>query len=224
MDPTFSTIASKYDLMTRLMSFGLEQGWKTKAVDRIPKNTSPKRILDLATGTGDFPLHLRGAGFAAPIVALDRNPKMLAFSQQKCAGKPKIHLIQGDLTQIPLRDWSFDIITMGYGLRYVIDIRQVLREVYRLLHSGGTFVCLEFGVPKNPFYRRLCFGYLLLLGTLLGLVLHGKADTYWHIVESLKAYPGQETVAAWLNEAGFDKIGLREELGGIITILSATRP
>ena len=224
MDPTFATIAARYDFMTRAMSFGLEQGWKKKAVNFIPRKHEPGRVLDLACGTGDFPLHLRAAGFSAPIFGLDRNPGMLKISKEKCAAAKPVSFVQADLTAIPLKERSFNVITMGYALRYVVDIRRTLTDVFRLLDRGGIFVCLDFGVPTNRLYRRLCFGYLFLLGSLWGWLIHGNADTYWHIVESLKAYPGQGAVAAWLKEVGFEKIVMREQLGGIITIVSATRP
>ncbi|MFQ5801351.1 MAG: ubiquinone/menaquinone biosynthesis methyltransferase [Candidatus Methylomirabilales bacterium] len=224
LDPVFATIASKYDFMTRVLSFGQEQRWKRKAVGRIPRDGPLIRMLDLATGTGDFPVHLHGAGLGAQIVALDRNPTMLAFAARKCARHPQIRFIQGDLMHIPFKDHLFDAITMGYGLRYVADILQTLREVFRLLRSGGMFVCLDFGLPKSDFYRRVCSGYLLLSGTLWGLLLHGKRDTYWHIVESLKAYPGQEAVAQWMKGVGFDQIEAEEELGGIAVIISGVRP
>jgi demethylmenaquinone methyltransferase/2-methoxy-6-polyprenyl-1,4-benzoquinol methylase len=224
VDPIFTTIATKYDFMTRVLSFGQEWRWKTRVVKLIPKNGSLERILDLASGTGEFPLLLRHAGLEAQIIGLDRNPTMLGVARQKCVRQPGINFIQGDLMQIPFKDHSFDVITMGYGLRYVFDIRQTLQEVFRLLRSGGRFVSLEFGVPSNHFYRRICFAYLLLLGSFWGLVLHRKGNTYWHIVESLKAYPGQETVGKWLKDAGFAKIELHEQLGGIIAILSGTRP
>lgn len=224
VDLIFATIAGRYDFTTRALSLGQEQRWKRKAVSLVPNNGAQKRILDLATGTGDFPLRFREAGFEAQLVGLDRNPKMLEIARQKCNRDHRVNFILGDLPQIPLKDHSFDVITMGYGLRYVSDIRQTLEEVFRLLRSGGMFVCLDFGLPKNHLYRRVCFGYLLLIGTLWGLVLHRKADTYWHIVESLRAYPGQEPVKRWLREVGFSKIDLREQMGGIIAILSGIRP
>lgn len=224
VDPIFATIAAKYDFMTRVLSLGQEQRWKKHAVELIPRRRAQRKFLDLATGTGDFLLHLREAGFKAPIIALDRNPRMLGFSIRKCSGHEEISFIHGDLMEIPFKDRSFDVVTMGYGLRYVADIRQTLKEVFRLLASGGFFVCLDFGLPRNRLYRRLCFAYLLFFGSLWGLVLHGKVDTYWHIVESLKAYPGQEIIKDWVQELGFCHTDLREELGGIITILSAVKP
>ena len=224
VDPIFAEIAVQYDFMTRVLSFGQEQRWKRRAVSLITNTGSQKRLLDLATGTGDFPLHLREAGFDAWIIGLDRNPKMLAIATQKCNRLRKAQFILGDLMQIPLKDGLFDVVTMGYGLRYVVDIRKTLREVFRLLRSGGIFICLDFGIPKSPLYRRFCLGYLLLLGSIWGFVLHGSVSTYWHIVESLKAYPGQVTVEKWLEEAGFRKIKLLEELGGIVTVFYSTRP
>jgi demethylmenaquinone methyltransferase/2-methoxy-6-polyprenyl-1,4-benzoquinol methylase len=223
VDPIFATIATKYDFMTRALSLGQEQHWKKKAVSLIAKNGDRRSILDLATGTGDFPLRLLEAGLDAQILGLDRNPKMLEIAVQKCRQAAAVKFIMGDLMQIPFRDNSFDGITMGYGLRYVADIRQTIKEVFRLLRRGGIFVCLDFGLPKNPFYRQVCFGYLLFLGSLWGLILHKNASAYWHIVESLRAYPGQATIGRWLEEAGFAKVELHEQLGGIITILSAIR-
>lgn len=224
MDPVFTTIAARYDFMAKALSLGLERRWKEKAVGLIPQNGQDKKILDLASGTAEFPLCLSAAGLPAQIIGLERNPRMLERAMQKCAGKRRIGFVQGDLTTIPFKDGSFEVVTMGYGLRYVADIRAILKGIFRLLKSGGIFVCLEFGLPKNPIYRRFCLGYLLFGGSLWGLLLHGRLDTYWHIVESLLAYPGQETLKGWLQEVGFREIALQEQLGGITVILSGRRP
>jgi len=223
VDPIFANIAGNYDFMTRVLSLGCERQWKKQAVKLAGQNRRAKRILDLATGTAEFPLHLREAGFDAEIIGLDRNQGMLGIATQKCKQQPEVKFLAGDLMHIPLKNNSFDVITMGYGLRYVADIRQTLAEVFRLLRHGGIFVSLDFGLPRSGFYRRVCFGYLLLLGSLWGLILHRKGSTYWHIVESLKAYPGQAAVKVWMMEVGFDNVTLREQLGGIVTIFSAVR-
>jgi len=223
VDPIFTNIARRYDLMARLFSLGMVHGWKKQSVDLIPRN-HPRRILDLASGTGDFPLHLRRAGFEAPIIGLDRNFPMLAVAREKCSGLSGITFIPADLMHIPIQDRSFDVVTMGYGLRYPGDIRSVLGEIFRLLGSGGVFVAMDFGLPRNLLFRKICFGYLLGFGSLVGLLLHRKADTYWHIVESLKVYPGQEAVKEWLIEAGFVEVEMRELLGGIIVIHRGVRP
>lgn len=224
MDPIFTTIAARYDFMTQALSFGRERRWKDKAIGVIPKNGQPKRTLDLASGTAEFLLRLSAVGPNDQTIGLERNPKMLEIAMEKCAGKSKIRFVRGDLTTLPFKDGAFEVVTVGYGLRYVTDIRAILKEVFRLLKVGGIFVCLEFGLPKNPLYRRACFSYLLLLGSLCGLLLHGRLNTYWHIVESLRAYPGQEAVRGWLQEVGFREVCLREQLGGIAVISSAQKP
>jgi len=221
VDVVFGSIAPKYDLVSRLLSSWQDRRWKVRALGALPQNGSCRRLLDLATGTGAFPNLLRRAGFTGEIVGLDRNRAMLALAVRKCGAR--VRLIQGDLTHLPFTDASFDAITMGYGLRYVEDTRGTLGEIYRLLRPGGVFVCLDFGLPDNRWHRRLCLGYLLLFGTLWGLILHGRRDTYWHIVESLRAYPGQQALARWMEEAVFADVRLMELLGGISVIARGLR-
>ncbi|MGH7767668.1 MAG: ubiquinone/menaquinone biosynthesis methyltransferase [Candidatus Binatia bacterium] len=223
VDPIFSNIARRYDLMGRLFSLGMLRGWRRQTVDLIPRS-HPGRILDLASGTGDFPVHLRKAGFEAPIIGLDRNLPMLTVAREKCTSLSGVVFIPADLMHIPIKDRSFDVVTMGYGFRYPANLRSVLGEIFRLLASGGVFVAMDFGLPKNLLYRKICFCYLLGFGSLVGLLLHRKADTYWHIVESLKVYPGQDLVKQWLGETGFVEVKMRELLGGIIVIHSGIRP
>jgi demethylmenaquinone methyltransferase/2-methoxy-6-polyprenyl-1,4-benzoquinol methylase len=223
VDPIFTGIARRYDLMARLFSLGMVHGWKKMSVDLIAR-PDPKRILDLASGTGDFPIHLRKAGFAAPILGLDRNLPMLTVAREKCAGLSRVEFMPADLMHLPIKERSFDVVTMGYGLRYPADIRGVLGEVFRMLRAGGVFVAMDFGVPKNRWLRKVCFGYLLGFGSLVGLLLHRRADTYWHIVESLKVYPGQEAVRRWLGDVGFAQVEMHEILGGIIVIHRGVRP
>jgi demethylmenaquinone methyltransferase/2-methoxy-6-polyprenyl-1,4-benzoquinol methylase len=221
VDRVFGVIAARYDLTTKLLSFGQERRWKLRALDALSPNGSGGRLLDLATGTGAFPILLREAGFAGSIVGLDRSPAMLALARRKCSAE--VRLIRGNLDHLPFADASFDTITLGYGLRYVGDMREALRGIFRLLRPKGVFVCLDFGLPARRWYRDACLGYLLLFGTLWGLILHGRRDTYWHIVESLRAYPGQRALGQLMGEVGFTDVRLREQLGGISVIARGRR-
>ncbi len=232
VDSIFGSIARRYDFFTRVLSFGQEARWKSRAAGAVIPALAERRalaagrLLDLASGTGAFPLLLRAGGFRGTIVGLDRSLPMLAIARRRCAGRVpgEIPLVLGDLNALPVREGSMDAITMGYGLRYLSSIRDTLSRLHRVLRPGGILVSLDFGLPSAPWFRRLAIGYLLAAGTLWGLLLHGRAGTYWHIVESLRAYPGQRAVAAWMREAGFTDVTLREELGGIAAILTARKP
>jgi len=148
---------------------------------------------------------------------------MLHEGRLKCAALAGIGFVRGDLCRPPFRERSFDAITMAYGLRYLGDLSESLADIHRMLKPGGVFVCLDFGHPGNLWYRRLCLGYLVAFGTLWGLLLHRRADTYWHIVESLRAYPGQGAVARLMKDAGFADITVEEQLGGISAIIRGAK-
>ena len=148
---------------------------------------------------------------------------MLARARAKCAKLERVHFARGDLNAIPIAPMTFDVVLVGYGLRYIGDLRDAMAAVHRALRPGGVFISLDFGLPPSSWYRRLCLAYLFLFGTLWGLVLHGKLDTYWHIVESLRAYPGQRTLESALEEAGFARIAIVEQLGGISVLARAEK-
>jgi len=216
----FREVAPRYDTLTRALSFGRDERWKERLATEAASDPHA-RVLDLATGTAALPLLLRRAGHRGPIVGLDRSAEMLQRGRAKCLSG---RFLRGDLSHLPFADGSFDVVTLGYGLRYPTDLRAFLRGVLRLLRPGGRFLSLDFGLPAAGPYRALALGYLLGAGSFWGLVLHGRLGTYTHIVESLRAYPGQRAVAALMNEVGFADISLVEHLGGVAVSIGARRP
>ena len=220
----FRRVAPRYDTLTRALSFGRDDTWKERLALDLVAGGASARVLDLATGTAALPLLLRRAGHRGTIVGLDRSTEMLALGRGKCAETPGIRFLRGDLSRLPFKGGSFDAVTMGYGLRYPGDLRAFLGEVLRLLRPGGRFLSLDFGLPASGFYRSLALGYLLGAGSFWGLVLHGRPLTYTHIVESLRAYPGQRVLAALMNEAGFADTSLEEHLGGIAVSIRSRKP
>jgi len=223
VDGVFRRVAPQYDLLTRLLSFGQDERWKESVIGLLPPDAEHARILDLATGTAAFPDLLRRAGYQGTILGLDRSQAMLAQGRAKCAGRERVYFARGDLNAIPVAAATFDVILVGYGLRYIGDLRDAMAAAHRALRPGGVFISLDFGLPSSSWYRRLCLAYLFLFGTLWGLVLHGKLDTYWHIVESLRAYPGQRTLESALEGAGFAPIAIVEQLGGISVLARAEK-
>ncbi len=227
VDSIFGSIARRYDFFTRVLSFGREAAWKARAAAAAASSVpAAGRVLDLACGTGAFPLLLRARGFRGTIVGVDRSLPMLAIARRRllARGLADVPLVLGDLNALPVGEGTADAVTMGYGLRYLSSIPDTLARLHRILRPGGIVVSLDFGVPPAPWFRRLAVAYLLAAGTLWGLLLHGRAGTYWHIVESLRAYPGQRAVAAWMRGAGFADVTVRDELGGIAAIITARKP
>jgi len=224
-DAIFRRVAPRYDLLTRLLSFGSDRKWKEELVALLPPPREGGRILDLATGTGELPILVRRAGRTEPIVALDRNREMLERARAKGIGPGSegVSFVVGDLNSLPVAENAFDAVLMGYGLRYPVDLPATLAAIRRSLRPGGTFLSLDFGLPDNPWYRRLCLGYLLAAGTVWGALLQARPGADWHIVESLRAYPGQRALLRMLEEAGFARAIVADRLGGIAVIAIGER-
>src|SRR5687767_11992481 len=156
----FATIAGRYDLITRLLSFGLDRRWKARLVDAIGV-TGGTRALDLACGTGDIAALMAGRG--AKVTGLDITPAMLTLARAKPGGEA-IQWIAGDMTALPLTTGSVDVITTGYGLRNVPDLAQALSEAHRVLADYGCLASLDFNRPESRFVRAVYLAYLSVIG------------------------------------------------------------
>ncbi len=230
----FSRIAPRYDLINDLQSFGLHRRWKRRVV-RLALPAPGQRALDLCCGTGDLALGLARGG--AQVVALDFSAPMLAAAQQRTArtrgGEPgppaqASHLtrqgssppqfVRADAERLPFTDNSFDIVTVGYGLRNLLSWEAGLGEMQRVTKPGGRLVVLDFGKPDNALWRSLYFGYLKLWVPWLGRIFCGSAGAYAYILESLKHYPAQQAVAAKMRELGLASVQVVSLLGGAMSI------
>lgn len=218
----FSTIADRYDLITVVLSYGQDQRWKRRLVDLVvPRVQLPRgRALDLATGTGDIAFRLAAAGW--DVVGLDVTRRMIELAREKSAssagGRSGPAFLVGDMLALPFSSGSFDVVTAGYGLRNVPDLRAAVDEIHRVLKDGGQALSLDFNRPRNAVVRGIYLTYLELAGGLLGWALHGDADTYRYIPASIRGYPGAEGVARLLEARGFVRVEYRAVLGGLMTI------
>lgn len=213
----FATIAERYDLITRLLSYGQDRRWKSRLVE-LSSARPGTRALDLACGTGDisFALAKRGAG----VVGLDITHRMLQLARGKGTSAS---FLTGDMLALPFADDEFDIVTTGYGLRNVPDIALALAEIARVLKPGGVFLSLDFNRPDNALVRGVYLGYLTVVGAGLGFVLHHDPDTYRYIPESIRRYPGAAQVADMIARAGFSSTEYLRVLGGLMAIHHARR-
>ena len=223
----FSRIAPRYDLINDLQSFGLHRHWKQRVI-QAARPQPGQRALDLCCGTGDLALALARRG--AQVAGLDFSEQMLETAEGRRSGgrnhglegmdhaSPSPHFVRGDAQHIPFPDNSFDIVTVGYGLRNLANWETGLREMRRVAKPGGRLVVLDFGKPDNAFWRRLYFGYLRVFVPCLGRVFCGSAGAYAYILESLKHYPAQHAVAAKMRELGLANVRVVSLLGGAMSI------
>jgi demethylmenaquinone methyltransferase/2-methoxy-6-polyprenyl-1,4-benzoquinol methylase len=215
----FTTIAARYDFITRLLSYGRDQSWKRDLIVRAGIRPGD-RVLDLATGTGD--LAIAAASGGATVVGLDLAPRMIQLARLK-PGASAIRFLTGDMTALPLPPASVDVVTTGYGLRNVPDLDRAIAEIGRVLRPGGRFLSLDFEKPASAAWRGAYFAYLTVVGASVGTLLHGDPDTYRYIPASLKRYPGAAVVAERLRAHGFASADVVPKMGGFMALHVATR-
>lgn len=213
----FATIADRYDFITAFLSYGQDRRWKRRLVQLAAIGPSD-RVLDLACGTGD--LLFPAAERVRIAVGLDITHRMLQLARQR---NDRVSLVTGDMLALPFRASRFDVITTGYGLRNVPDLARSLREIHRVLTPGGRLLSLDFNRPENPVIRAAYLAYLTAVGSVLGLALHGDADTYRYIPESIRLYPGASGVARLMEKSGFTDVRVIPLLGGLMAIHTARR-
>ena len=192
----FAAIARRYDLINDLQSFGLHRLWKRR-VANLARIRGGDRALDLCCGTGDIALAL--ARRDATTTGLDFSKQMLEVAkgrgEKAGAGSRKPQFIQGDAQQIPFPDQTFDVVTVGYGLRNLTSWERGLEEMVRVAKPGARLIVLDFGKPANRLWQKVYFTHLRCSVPLIGLLFCGNASAYAYILESLKHYPAQLAVA-----------------------------
>ncbi len=221
----FDLVAPRYDLMNDLQSFGLHRLWKRRLI-RLARARPSEKALDLCCGTGDIAFALARRG--AQVVGLDFNRPMLAVAEKRGRnlrdGVVGPQFICGNALQVPFPDDSFEIVTIGYGLRNLTSCDAGLREMQRVAKPGGRLLVLDFGKPDNPLWRGIYFGYMKRFVPVLGRVFCGDAAAYAYILESLNHYPAQRGVAEKMRELRLDQVRIINLLGGVMSINYAEKP
>jgi demethylmenaquinone methyltransferase/2-methoxy-6-polyprenyl-1,4-benzoquinol methylase len=220
----FDSVAGRYDLMNDLMSGGIHRLWKAALIDTLrPRATMD--LLDVAGGTGDIARRFRDAG-GGPVTVCDINESMLRVGRDKAidggllAG---IDWVVGDAEALPLPDCSVGAYTIAFGLRNVTHVDRALAEARRVLRPGGRFLCLEFSHVTIPWLEALYDRYSFNVLPAIGAVVAKDRDSYQYLVESIRRFPPQETLAVMMAEAGLERVTYRNLSGGIAAIHSGWR-
>jgi len=222
----FARIARRYDFLNDLQSFGLHRIWKRRVAE-LAKVAPGQQAIDLCCGTGDIAFAIAQRG--AETVGLDFSAQMLKVAAERQQKKTqlaggKLKFQQGDAQQLPFADRSFDIVTVGYGLRNLTSWERGLDEMFRVAKPGARLIVLDFGKPANALWRAIYFTHLRLSVPLIGLLFCGNAKAYAYILESLKHYPAQLAVADKMRALQLENIQVINLLGGAMAINFGQKP
>ena len=213
----FSAIAARYDLANHLLSGGLDFFWRARAV-RTVRTWQPRRILDLATGSGDLALAMRKAMPAARIIGADFCLPML----QVAARKGLRPLVVADGTRLPFADGSFDAVTVAFGLRNMESWPGALREMARVLRPGGHLLVLDFSMPRPPFSAVYRFYLHRVLPLFAGLITGNRAG-YEYLGRSIESFPSGPAMCDLLQQNNLHGARVRPLAAGIVSIYTAQR-
>jgi len=222
----FDDISPRYDLLNRLLSFGIDRRWRRFAVSQlsIPKNG---RVLDVATGTCDVALEVAAqTDPSVTIVGEDFTQGMLVHGQtklDKSTHGERILLVNAPCEQMPHPDATFDAVTIAFGIRNVVDRQEGLNEMFRVLKPGGRAVILEFSQPRSELFRKIYYFYFQkILPTIGGLI--SKRSAYQYLPDSVIEFPSQEEFSAMMGKAGFKRLQHCDLTFGISTVYVGDKP
>ena len=224
----FSNVASKYDLMNDLMSFGIHRNWKNKMIEKINLSRNCK-IIDVAGGTADIamrilkknnPQHLNYS-----IDVVDINKEMLEIGKQRAVDNNlflQLKFTCADGENLPFLNEEFDFYTIAFGIRNFTNIDKGLNEAKRVLKKGGKFICLEFSKVEDYFLQKIYDQYSFKIIPKIGEIILKDRESYQYLVESIRKFPSQNQFKKMLEDAGFSRVSSQDLNFGVVTIYEAT--
>ena len=222
----FSRIARIYDIMNRLMSFGLDRYWRAFAARYLALATG-ELGLDLGVGTADLSIAvIRCSGPGTHMIGMDITPEMLDQGRIKLARlglQDRIELRIGDAEHIDLPDNSVDGCCSAFTVRNLTDIRQGFREMLRVVRPGGRVVCLEINHPPGRIFGALFYFYFYKLAPLFGTIIGKAFEEYNYLPHSLTSFPDAPTLQAIMEEVGWSEVHFYRLTGGIVAVHVGTK-
>ena len=233
----FDRIAPAYDRLNHTLSFQIDKLWRRHVVriDAFDINMSynpaakvlpSRRILDVATGTGDLALAMARRMRGVQVLGVDLSENMLAEARRKataCGLDERVVLSLGDAERLEVADASVDVVTVAFGVRNFGDLGAGLREIARVLKPGGKVVILEFSTPRNPLFRRVYGLYSHRLLPAIGGMISKDRKAYEYLPASVDEFPAPECFMAMMREAGFKDCRARSQSLGIAQIYTGEK-
>jgi len=216
----FSSIASHYDFLNRLLSLGRDRYWRSFAVGQLPP-LKEGVFLDLATGTGDVAIEIaKRYPQGVRIIGIDISNKMIEIGMDKVkrAGyADRIELREGDLNHIPFQDETFDASLIAFGIRNVQNYEHAIREMVRVVKIGGYIVILEFTTLKYPFIKPY-YCYVTKILPVIGEAISGRRGAYRYLPDSMKDFPDPVTLKTMMQRAGLRDVRYHTLTFGITAV------
>ena len=214
----FESISSEYDFMNDLMTFKNHSKWK-KEIAEIAKYSSPKKILDIATGTGDIAINLSKIN-GSKIEGVDVSGNMLKIARKKIDELKidNIALKTCEAENLVFEDNHFDIVSIGYGVRNFSNLEKGLSESYRVLKKNGKLIILETSIPENLIIKFMYTIITSIYIPLIAFIFSGKTKAYLYLLDSTKKFPPKNKFIEMLYRTGFEKVETRRKLYGASTI------
>lgn len=220
----FATIAPRYDRANRVLTGGLDELWRRRAIALLAP-AKGARLLDLCCGTGDLSFHLLRHDAEARVTGIDFCEPMLARARDRAerAGITGAEFLEGDVTALPFPDESFDGAIMGFSSRNIVDLGRSLQEIRRVLRPGARFVNLDVSKALNPLWKRAFDLYFYGVVPTLGGWIGGSKSAYTYLPQSLLHHPNAPALRDLFAQAGFRDSGYRALMGGSIAVHYGTR-
>lgn len=221
----FDTIAPTYDRANHVLSLGVDRYWRWRTVREVRRRLQTRdasgraRVLDVCCGTGDLTLALaRGLGREADIAGLDFAQAMVERARAKSTGPAPVQWLQGDAMRLPFAGGSFAAVTSAFGFRNLRDYRAGLAEFHRLLEPGGTLAILEVTEPSAPVLAPVYRLYFERVLPRLGGWISGHPAAYRYLPDSVSRFPAPETLATWMQDAGYSEMRCLRFATGIASL------
>ncbi len=222
----FNSIAHSYDLLNHMLSLGIDKHWRKAAINALRPH-APRRILDVATGTGDFALLAARELQPDELLGVDLSEGMMQVGRRKVEKARLGHVIRfqrEDCLNLSFPADSFDAVTVAYGIRNFENLDQGLREMCRVLRPGGKLVVIELTSPVHFPMKQLFWAYSHLLMPALGKIISRDAQAYSYLPATMEAFPQGEVMQGILQKAGFRAVTFKRFTGGLSTLYLAEKP
>ncbi|MFL2711857.1 MAG: bifunctional demethylmenaquinone methyltransferase/2-methoxy-6-polyprenyl-1,4-benzoquinol methylase UbiE [Gammaproteobacteria bacterium] len=219
----FHSVAEEYDLMNDAMSFGMHRLWKKMLIE-LSELSEGSIALDIASGTADIPRLINKKFKSVSMHVTDINASMLALGKDRAINENFFHncsfaLASGE--SLPYQNQTFDLVTVGFGLRNFTDKERGLKEMRRVLKPNGVLLILEFSKPTNSFFSKIYDWYSFNIIPKLGSFLANDSESYQYLAESIRMHPDQETLKDMVLDAGFDDCKFYNLVNGVVSIHKA---